>query len=486
MTARATTGIADLDVVLGGGFPAGSCVVFGGAPGTGKTILAQQVCFANATAERKAVYYTTLSEPHSKLVEHLEGFSFFDSTAVGEIVQFHSLAALADRGGSGDVSMAAVATEVVREAFEERPSVIVIDSSKALHEGEGAGFRRAVYELASRVAHTDAVLILVGEYDEDDMRTAAEFAVADAIILLSNATSGMVDRRWLRVAKLRGSDYLGGRHSFRIGPSGMELYPRVESTLPEPVSVTDRRLKSGVPGLDEMMTGGFPSGSATIIAGPSGAGKTVMCLQFIAEGLKAGESCVFASYQESRPQILAKAAHFGWDLEKNVNDGSLVIVDVQPVELGLDAIAAQIRQAVSSTGALRVVIDSISELERADDNGRFADYLWALVHAIRRDGATCLLTSETSAFFGPAFELAHGLSYIADNILLLRYTELESEIRRALVVVKMRDSDHIKSLVEFEITNAGAVVKGKFAGVSGVLSGSPTPTEQKFKEFFGR
>ena len=481
---RIRTGIDAFDSILGGGFPTGSCVVLGGAPGSGKTILAQQICFANATPERRAIYYTTLSEPHSKLVEHLEGFSFFDGTKVGESVEFHHLAALAVQGG--DVQMSAVSSEVVRQAFETRPSVIVIDSSKALHEAEGPGFRRSVYELASRVAHTDAVLILVGEYDAEDMRAAAEFAVADAIILLQNASTGMVDRRWLRVAKLRGSDYLSGRHSFRIGKAGIELYPRVESSLPAPVPLSDARLASGIGGLDQMMNGGFPGGSASILAGPSGAGKTVMSLQFVAEGLKKHEPSVYVSFQESLPQLQAKARHFGWDLEKEAAAGTLVVLSVQPIELGLDAIATQIRQAVTSIGAQRIVIDSISELQRADDSGRFADYLWALVHAIRRDGATAILTSETSAFFGPAFELAHGLSYIADNILLLRYTELESEIRRALVIVKMRDSDHTKSLVEFEITDRGAMVKGKFAGIAGVLSGTPTPTEQKFREFFNR
>jgi circadian clock protein KaiC len=481
---RLQTGIAELDSVLGGGFPPGSCVVIAGQPGSGKTILAQQICFANAKPDRRAIYYTTLSEPHSKLTAHLESFSFFDGSAIGERVEFHHLAALADRGG--ELGMSAVTGEVVRQAFESRPSVIVIDSSKALHEAEGPGFRKAVYDLASRVAHTDAVLILVGEYDEEDMREAAEFAVADAILMLSNATAGLVDRRWLRVAKLRGSDYLSGRHSFRIGPSGIQLFPRVESTLPEPVPVVDKRLSSGISGLDQMMQGGYPVGSASIIAGPSGAGKTVMSLQFIAQGLEKGEACVYASFQESGPQLQAKAGHFGWDLASSVADGTLAVVDVQPVELGLDAIAAQLRKAVTSIGARRVVIDSIGELQRADDSGRFADYLWALAHTIRREGATAVLTSETSAFFGPAFELAHGLSYIADNIVLLRYTEFDSEIHRAMVVVKMRDSDHTKSLVEFEITKDGAVVKGKFTGVSGVLSGNPIPTEQKFREFFGR
>ena len=133
-----------------------------------------------------------------------------------------------------------------------------------------------------------------------------------------------------------------------------------------------------------------------------------------------------------------------------------------------------------------MVIDSIAELEHGANGDRFSDYLWSLVGAVRKGGATVILTSETSAFFGPAFELAHGLSFIADNIVLLRYTELESEIRRALVVVKMRDSDHTKSLVEFEITNRGTLVRGKFVGVSGVMSGTPTQTEQKFREFFGR
>jgi circadian clock protein KaiC len=481
---RLPTGIPELDLVLGGGFSPGSCVVLAGAPGTGKTILAQQICFANATPEHHAIYYTTLSEPHSKLTAHLEDFSFFDTAAIGETVEFHHLAALAEP--SGDIPMTAVSTEVVRNAFETRPSVIVIDSSKALHEAEGPNFRRSVYELASRVAHTDAVLVLVGEYEEEDIRTAAEFAVADAIILLTNSSTGLVDRRWLRVAKLRGSDYLSGRHFFRIGKPGIELYPRMEATLPTSPTGADRRLSSGIEGLDQMMTGGIPSESATIIAGPSGAGKTVFCLQFLAEGLRQGESCVYASFQESERQTLSKAKNFGWDFDKAIADGKLSIVHVQPVELGLDVVAARLRREVVEKKATRIVIDSISELEHAADSGRFADYLWALVGTLRRDGATVVLTSETAAFFGPAFELAHGLSFIADNIVLLRYTEIDSEIRRALVVVKMRDSDHTKSLVEFEITNKGAVVRGKFAGVSGVLSGTPTPTEQKFREFFGR
>jgi len=480
---RISTGIAELDLVLQGGLMPGSLAVLAGAPGSGKTILAQQVCFANAHPDAKAIYYTTLSEPHSKLVDHLEGFSFFDPGAIGKSVEFRHLASL---GTGENVTMADVSTEVVRHAFEQRPSIIVIDSSKALHEAEGPGFRKSIYELASRVAHTDALLMLVGEYELEDIKTAPEFAVADAILYMANDGSGKADHRWLRVSKLRGSDYLGGRHTFRIGQSGISVYPRPESTLAPPHGESEGRISTGFPGLDEMMKGGVPTGSVTIVAGPSGAGKTVIGLQFLTEGLARGETCLYVSFQESERQLLDKARHFGWGLADAAASGALTVTHVQPVELGLDVVAAEIRRAAVATGAKRVVIDSIAELEHSADRDRFSDYLWALVGSLRHGGATTILTSETSAFFGPAFELAHGLSYVADNVVLLRYTELESEIHRALVVVKMRESDHVKSLVEFEITPQGAKVLGKFAGVSGVLSGNPTPTEQRFKEFFGK
>jgi circadian clock protein KaiC len=481
---RKPTGIAELDLVLGGGLPDASCVVIAGGPGTCKTILAQQICFANARAGGKAVYFTSLSEPHSKLVSHLEGFPFFDRELLGDRVQFQHLGALSDEGGAPSITN--VSNEVMRQAFENQPDVIVIDSSKAIHEADGAGFRNAIYELASAVALSNALLILVGEYGSEDLRSAAEFAVADVIIELDNESHGLTDRRWLHVAKLRGSAYLAGRHVFTVGDNGIKLYPRPESTTTPRQLAASGRMSSGVKGLDEMMGGGVPRGTTTIIAGPSGAGKSVLSLQFLNEGLAAGEGCVYASFQEGEAQLRAKAAEFGWKLDTVPGAGKMRIVHVEPVELGVDVVAAQLRAAAEEVGAKRVVIDSIAELAHATTPDRFPDLLWALVGSLRAAGATIFLTSETAAFFGAAFELASGLSFVADNIVLLRYAELGAEIRRALVVVKMRESDHRHNLVEFTITNVGAQVKGAFEGVTGVLSGTPIPTEQKFAEFFGR
>lgn len=482
MMERVKTGNPSLDKILGGGLLPGSLVVVAGQPGTGKTILAQQICFANAVPEHPAIYYTTMSEPHTKLIRHLSSFDFFEAGKLGVDLQMQNLSALLD----SDLTL--VVDEVVRGAFEAQPSVVVIDSAKSLHDGApNVDFRRVVHELASKVAHTDTVLILVGEYSAEDIAQAPEFAVADVIITLANGSTGAFDERALRVAKMRGSDFLGGRHAFRLDSHGFQIFPRVESMLPAPAKVGTGRVTTGITGLDEMMHGGPAEGAITLVAGPSGAGKTVLAITFLQAGVARGERCLFVALEESAQQIVAKARSFGWDLEPAIASGLLTILELQPVELGLDAAGVAIMDAVASGPVKRVVIDSMGELERAArGSGRFADYLWAMLGHCRADGATLFVTSETSAFFGPAFELARGVSYVVDDVILLRYTELESDIRRALTIVKMRGSDHTKSLVEFDISEKGLTVKGKFIGLSGVLSGSPSRAEERFKEFFNK
>ena len=479
---RVPTGIETLDRILGGGIPVGSLIILAGAPGTGKTILAQQICFANATSQHKAVYYTTLSEPHTKLIRHLEQFSWFDPAALGDRVDFIHLPDLVDREG-----LESFASEIARRAFESEPAVVVVDSSRALHDFTSPEhLRQTVYELASRVAHTNAVLLFVGEYGFSDLTDVPEFAVADGIIQVANEPTGSNDRRWLRVAKMRGAGHLAGKHTFVIGDGGVSVYPRFESDLPVRTERAEARVSTGVKGLDDMIEGGVPTGGATLVAGPAGAGKTVLGLHFIVEGLTRGERCVYISFQETEGQLIRKAKAFGWDLRKAVEEGRLALLNIRPVELSLDVTGSRLR-AAASDNVSRIVIDSLAELHHAAlGTDRFADFTWALVETFRSVGATTMLTSETAAFFGPVFELAEGVSFVVDNVVLLRYTELESEIRRALGVVKMRDSDHVKSLVEFEIGSSGVKLKGKFSGLAGVLTGTPVRTEERFKDFFNR
>jgi circadian clock protein KaiC len=177
-------------------------------------------------------------------------------------------------------------------------------------------------------------------------------------------------------------------------------------------------------------------------------------------------------------QLIAHGEAFGWPFKAAVESGLLRIRHLEPVEISLDAVGAELRAAsLGESRVQRVVVDSLAELEpAARGTARFPDYLTALTGLFASIGATTLLTSETTAFFGPAFELPQGLAFVADNVILLRYAELESEVRRVLAVVKLRDGDHTKNLLEVEITKSGMTVIGKFSDLTGVLGGNPTLT----------
>ena len=216
--------------------------------------------------------------------------------------------------------------------------MIVIDSSKALHDVvEPSEFRRAIYDLASKVAYSDAVLILVGEYSADETRTEPEFAVADGIIQLENEANGPIDRRRLRVLKMRGAEVMSGQHSFRLGSEGFEAFPRLETTLPRHVAAQDGRASFGLPALDAAIGGGIPRGDSTLAIGPSGVGKTLLALAFIDAGLRNGERCLHLSFQETEVQVREKAAAAGYDWTAYPDD-QLTIQHIAPVEVDLDQV----------------------------------------------------------------------------------------------------------------------------------------------------
>jgi len=449
---RLQTGIDELDLILGGGIPTGSLLVIGGPPGTGKTILANQICFANASQERQALYYTTLSEPHAKLIRFLDSFSFYDENALGRSLEIIHLPIPEQSDG-----LASLADEIARKSFEARPALVVIDSSKTLHDFAGSEqVRQIVYDLASKVGHTDAVLLLVGEYTPEDAERLPEFAVADGIVYLGNELHDAFDRRTLRVRKMRGSAYLGGQHSIRIGPNGVEVFARLEALAPQEKVAPRGRVSSGVPALDEMLGGGLPGRSATLIAGPSGSGKTLLSLHFINEGIRKGERCHYVSFREDPEQLLRKAGSFGFDLDEAFHEGRLTIAHPRPVELVPDEMGFALRGALAGARKGRVVIDSLGEIEQAIVGPRrFQDFLWSLVEYIACTGATSVLTTETPAFFGGALELVRGLTFATENLIMLQYREQELRIGRRVSIVMMRDSSHAKDPHEYDIDAEG-------------------------------
>ena len=465
------TGIPDLDLILGGGLELGSVVILAGAPGTGKTILAQQIAFTNATPERKAMYYSTLAEPHTKLVRHLEPFKFYDPTALGIRVDFIHLGDLVRE--KSDNGLPAAIEELNRATREEDPAVIVVDSAKALRDFIAEDQLRTVfYQLAAQASHKDAVLLLLGEYTANEMEGSAEFSLADTIIELAFEARQPLDQRWLRVRKRRGASSLGGKHSFQIHSDGIEVFPRLETLTVVRDGVDGSKINSGVSGMDAIMGGGMSSGDSTVVLGPSGAGKTIVGLSFLQRGLEEGERGLYVSFQETKTELLLKAGHFGWGFESAIESDQLVIHHVPVGTLDLDVLAAAVRRELDRKPIQRVVVDSLAELVfAARESERFPAFARALVGLIQSHRASVMITSETTTL-GPMTDPTGGLSFLFSNVILLRYIETDARVLRAVNIIKMRNSDHDKGTFAVEIDERGMHVEDRLAHVTGILGWS--------------
>jgi len=473
---RTTTGVAGLDLLLGGGLEPGAVVVMAGAPGTGKTILAQQACFANATAEHKCVYYTTVSEPHTKLVRHLEQFSFFDPEGLGTRVEHIHLGDFL-RPARQD-GLAPLVSEIVRKTLDEEPAIVVVDSAKMLRDWvDERDLRGSLYDLTGRISQTGAVLLLIGEYTPEELRSGVEFSLADGIIQLEYEAREPVDRRWLRIAKMRGGSYRSGKHTFQIGSGGVEVFPRIETLVPHVVNAVSGQVPSGIPGLDGLMSGGAKQGDATLLTGPSGVGKTIFGLRWLTEGADLGQRCLYVTFQDTADQLVGVAAAFGWDLTSAGTSESVSISYVPMGDLDLDVLATAVRSELREHATSRIVIDSLSELAfAAREEQRFPAYMRSLVGLVRAAGSSLLVTSETSAH-GLAANAMDGLLFLFDNIIELRYIEDGSRVGRAVHVAKMRSSWHEMTLNSVSITDRGIVVGSELEGVTGRLGWSVLRTD---------
>jgi circadian clock protein KaiC len=466
------TGVAGLNLVLNGGLAPGAVVVVAGAPGTGKTILAQQICFANGTAEHRCVYYTTVSEPHTKLVRHLEQFTFFDPQALGARVEHIHLGDFL-RPARQD-GLQPLVSEIVRKTLEEEPSVVVVDSAKMLRDfASDRELRAALYDLTGRISQTGTVLLLVGEYTPEELRSGIEFSLADGIIQLEYEAREPVDRRWLRVAKMRGGSHRPGKHTFQIGPGGVEVFPRIETLTPHAVTAVSGQMASGIPGLDELMNGGVKQGDATLVTGPSGVGKTIFGLRWLTQGEEEGKRCLYVTFQDTADQLTRVASAFGWDLAAmNVS-----ISYVPMGDLDLDVLATAVRSVLSEHPTSRIVIDSLSELAfAAREEERFPAYMRSLVGLIRAAGSSLLITSETSAH-GLTTNALDSLLFLFDNVIDLRYIEDGSQIGRAVHIAKMRSSQHQMTLHSITITDHGLAVGNALESVTGRLGWSALRTQ---------
>jgi circadian clock protein KaiC len=457
---RLATGNAELDRILGGGFPTNSLNVVMGQPGTGKTVFVEQLLFHNANADRPSVFFTTLSEPLGKVVNYLQRFRFYDPEALGSSVLYEDLRSdLVERGPEVVVERA---TQAIRELG---PHIIVIDSFKAIRDliDSNADMRRLVSDLSGLIAAYDTTAFLVGEYASEDIPGAPEFAVADGILEFSRRGSANRDERFVRVLKLRGSGYQEGAHGFRISGDGLEVFPRLVSPdFPPDYDVEEERIVSGVEGLDRMLSGGLRRGSSTVIVGPAGSGKTTLSMLFASAGVRLGEPALYVNLQENPTQLAQAISSLGLD-PSELRENGLRFLYASPVELQIDSLVVQVFGMVQREGIRRVVIDSLNELSlSASDLTRFHDYLYALLQHLASEGVTTALTLEGQPRQHPLQGDLRIFSLV-DSIIELGI-ELDPDPRRFIRVVKARGINHDLAIRDMAIDAGGIRVMDQAAG----------------------
>lgn len=468
------TGVPHLDPILGGGLPEYSVTILAGLAGTGKTTLAQQIAFALGTRERPAIIFGALAEPIFKILRYQQQYRFFDPAKVGKTVHFVDLSTAAIKEGAQG------ALRAIQEHVERlNPALVVVDSFRTFEElpGSSGGRRLFAYNLALSVASWQCTGILVAEYAERDVGFGPEFTAADNVLYLSQDLHQNSVVRKMRVVKVRGLPMMPGRHAFRITHDGLQLFSRLPAVEPAPRQKKGPRAAFGVEGLDEMMRGGVPRGQVCLVAGSSGTGKTLLALHFAVEGARRGEPCVLMTFEESPNEHAEKMAAFGWDLRALERKRLIETVSLRPVDLTIDEVLNSLHEAVLRIRAKRVIVNSISGLEIAlapTEREELREGLYRMSSHLATQGIVVLLTTEVPDLLGDVRISTQGTSFLADNVVLLRYVEINSELRRALMVMKMRTSSHDSAMREYRIGNQGVVVEKSFKDYFGVLTGVPT------------
>lgn len=476
---RLATGVPGLDVILGGGLPEYSFNLIIGPPGSGKTTLAHQMMFALATRERPALYFTVLGEPPLKMLRYQQQYSFFDSDKVNESIRFVNL--------SGDVSTGhfdQVLARITQEVADFSPALVFVDSFRSVmleaqRQLEGAiGLQQFIQQLGILLTGWQATTFLVGEYSLES-ETHPVFTVADGMLLLNQSVHRNSMVRKIQILKMRGQATSPGIHTFRITSAGIDVFPsavvRDDPGAAAAASAprSQARLTMGVPRLDDMLGGGLPAGYSLLVAGPSGSGKTILATAFLAEGVRRGEPGVIVAFEQTPSQSRTRT------IDELVRAGQIGLINTRSLDLSIDEIVQRLIDLIQQMKATRVVIDSLSGFELAvapTFREDFRESLFRMVAVLAGLGVTVLLTSELEDRYTDLRFSPYGSAFLTDAIIVQRYIEVESRLKRVMAVVKVRGSAHSNELRQFEITDEGIVIGNPVLDYEGLLSGQPMRT----------
>lgn len=468
---RFSTGIPGLDTILGGGVFGGGIYIIQGAPGAGKTTLGNQICFAQTALGRNALYVTLLAESHARMMAHMRKMTFFDESAIPDRLSYvGAFKTLEDDGLRGLLDV------VRREVRTRNASILVLDGLVTLHETSRSDLelKKFIHELQTQASFSNCTMFLLTSLSSSQAHRP-EHTMVDGLIELKSSLHGRRAERELEVQKLRGSWFMGGRHSYRITQNGVAVFPRIEALLETP-SVWDGAdgpmVSTGIAGVDRMLGGGVDTHSVTVVLGPSGSGKTTAGLQFLTGG-PANEPAMLFGFHENPTALKLKAAALKLPLGSR---GEAISLLWRPqTEAILDEVVTDLLRALKQRGVRRLVIDGIEGFAKlTDEKERVGSFLSALCNELRALGVTTLATAETDhAGITPGQPLKGvnqtGLSAVAENIIALHLAAVRSENHRLMTILKSRDRRTDMRMRSFVIDEGGIALDGDHLGADAIL-----------------
>ncbi len=485
---RTTTGVPGLDDILYGGLPSGQMYLLEGDPGTGKTTIALQFILEGARLGERTLY-VTLSESKSELESAAasHGWALTDV----EIVEFVPEEAALNAEDSytvfhpNEVELASTIKKLIEEIERINAQRVVLDSLSELRllAAEPVKYRRQLLALKRYFAGRGMTTLLLDDRSGEGSDVQLQSIAHGVIRLQKNARSYGINRRQAEVLKVRGSAFREGMHDYSINAGGLEIFPRLVAAE-HPADFIENSLPAGVSALDQMFGGGVDRGSSTLVTGPTGVGKSSLVMQFLVAASERGERTILYTFDESTRSVCMRAASLGLPVNKQIESGNLTIKQIDPAELSPGELVAQIRRAVDEDQVRIVVVDSLNGFIHAmPGESDLPLQLHELLTFLGARGVATFLIMTQHGFLGTMHTRAD-VSYLADNVLLMRYFETGGTVRRAFSVIKKRSGFHETSIRELTLTSDGISVGKPLTEFRGIMSGSPeldpgaSPTEQ--------
>ena len=476
-TDRALLGVEGLDDVLRGGLPRNRLYLLEGEPGTGKTTLALHFLLEGRERGERGLY-VTLSETTEELSAAAEshGWSLHDI----EVVELSNVqAADADAAYTlfhpAEVELQQTVESVLAQVDRYRPARVVFDSLSEMRmlARDPLRFRRQILALKQFFVGRDCTVLLLDDrsHPSGDLQLQS---LAHGVILLEHlAMDYGAERRRLQVMKLRGMRFRGGYHDFRIKTGGVEVYPRILRHDPlERIETTP--VLSGSGELDALLGGGLDRGTSVLVTGAAGTGKSVLCAQYAIAAVERGERVRMFLFDERIATARVRARVLDLDIESPMEDGSLVLRQVEPTEVSPGELAQEIRKAVEDDGVSLIIVDSINGYMQAMPTERLLGVqLHELLSYLADRGVTVIMTLVQRGLFGSPVDDGPEVSYLADTVVLLRYFEYAGAVRRAVSVVKKRSGAHEQTIRECRVDRGGFYVGEPLTDFRGVLTGLP-------------